>query len=68
VAREIPYGSIPRNEILTIEKQILRDLAHELELNVLVIQNQPITQHLIPLKVSVENIKKIVKTLEKLAE
>jgi len=64
----IPYGSVPRNEILTIEKQILRDLAHELYLNALVVQNQPITTHLIPLKGAVEKIKEIVKRLEMLAE
>jgi hypothetical protein len=64
----IPYGSIPRNEILTIEKQILRDMAAMLRAQLQIIRRQPPTQYLTPIVNAAWEINRIAEDLEKIAE
>jgi hypothetical protein len=65
---QIPYGSIPRNEILQIEKQILRDMAAMLKHHLTTIRSQAPSQYLHPIVNAAWEINRIAEDLERLAE
>jgi len=68
VARVIPYGSIPRNEIITIEKQILRDISMRIKDNVEAIAKQPAAHYLLPITNATLNLLVLADTLEDLGK
>jgi hypothetical protein len=64
----IPYGKIPRNEILQIEKQILRDIATEIKQHVSIIKWQPSSRFLLPTVNATNALDALAERLKELAE
>ena len=56
------------NGILTIEKQILRDIASLIRAHALTIEAQPTSKFLLPVKNSTNELKELARKLEVIAE